>query len=51
MVDPGETVTMTLKREFSEEALNILEMPESQRQTIMTNVQALFSMGQEVKTQ
>lgn len=48
MVDPGENVSVTLKREFSEEALNILEKDEAAVKQLEKNIQDLFSKGQEV---
>ncbi|XP_076473042.1 ADP-ribose pyrophosphatase, mitochondrial-like [Babylonia areolata] len=44
MVDPGETVTATLKREFGEEALNSLQVPVANK----ANIDALFTRGTEI---
>lgn len=52
MVDPGEVATETLKREFSEEALNLLEMSVDDRNKTQDAIAKLFSQGFEVhKTQ
>lgn len=49
MVNAGESVSQTLKREFSEEAMNSLEVEsEEQLKKIKTQVQALFRGGSEV---
>lgn len=45
MVDPGEVVTSTLKREFLEEALNSLEMNSEKRKKIEDEMQAFFESG------
>ena len=47
MVDPGENVNVTLKREFSEEAMNSLEMPEDKVKQLTKQVDELFSSGTE----
>ena len=49
MVDAGENVSVTLKREFSEEALNALEATPEERKRIETSITDLFSKGTEVK--
>ena len=43
MVNPNETVTLTLKREFGEEALATLERSPEDRLAIKTRLDALFS--------
>ncbi|XP_004071576.1 ADP-ribose pyrophosphatase, mitochondrial [Oryzias latipes] len=43
MVDPGEQVSLTLQREFSEEALNSLAIPTSEREKIHERITELFS--------
>lgn len=43
MVDPGEQVSLTLQREFSEEALNSLTVPPSDREKIYERITKLFS--------
>ena len=48
MVDPGENINVTLKREFGEEAMNTLEMGSEQREKVIKQVDELFSQGQEV---
>lgn len=48
MVDAGEVVTMTLKREFGEEALNSLEASNEEKNTIEHAINELFSHGKEV---
>ncbi len=48
MVDPGELVTVTLRREFAEEALNALELDENQKRIINKHVERLFQNGVEV---
>lgn len=42
MVDPGECVSVTLKREFCEESLNLLQMNQEQRQTIQKKLKGFF---------
>lgn len=42
MVDPGEQVSLTLQREFSEEALNSLAVPPSERAKISERITKLF---------
>ena len=49
MVDAGENVSVTLKREFSEEALNALEATPEEKKRIETSITDLFSKGTEVK--
>ena len=48
MVDPGEKLSVTLKREFSEEALNSLEANAADKRKIEKEVSDLFMMGEEV---
>lgn len=48
MVDPGEHVNVTLKREFSEEAMNTLEMSPDQAEEVQKQIKDLFNKGQEV---
>lgn len=45
MVDPGESVTVTLKREFGEESLNSLELPENQKKVLATQLGKMFKNG------
>ncbi|XP_026225582.1 ADP-ribose pyrophosphatase, mitochondrial [Anabas testudineus] len=42
MVDPGEQVSLTLQREFSEEALNSLSVPPSEKSEIQERITQLF---------
>lgn len=46
MVDAGENVSLTLKREFGEEALNALE--EDVKETTKRYIEELFQHGVEV---
>jgi ADP-ribose pyrophosphatase len=48
MVDPGENVSVTLKREFGEEALNSLEIEEEKRQKLQKRISEFFTNGYEV---
>lgn len=48
MVNPGEQVTETLRREFLEEALNSLECSEEEYQLNEKLIQAFFNHGQMV---
>lgn len=48
MVDPGEVVTSTLKREFLEEALNVLEKTELEKEAVSNQLKDFFSKGNEV---
>lgn len=48
MVDPGEEVSATLKREFSEEAMNSLDVSEDEVAKIRSQVNSAFSNGLEV---
>ena len=48
MVDAGENLSVTLKREFGEEALNTLEVSESQRDLIKDQIDKIFTKGIEV---
>ncbi|PSN41282.1 ADP-ribose pyrophosphatase [Blattella germanica] len=48
MVDPGEKVTSTLKREFMEEALNSLEIGKVEKEKWKSMIEAFFSAGEEV---
>lgn len=50
MVDAGENLSVTLKREFGEEALNTLEVHDSQRDTIKDQIDKIFTKGNEVCT-
>ncbi|BFZ18401.1 hypothetical protein BsWGS_21439 [Bradybaena similaris] len=48
MVDAYEVITDTMKREFGEEALNSLQVSESEKQKIAASVDNLFKNGVEV---
>ncbi|XP_078277198.1 ADP-ribose pyrophosphatase, mitochondrial-like isoform X2 [Rhinoraja longicauda] len=48
MVDPGEKVSATLRREFGEETLNSLELPEAERQRVKELIDHLFQAGEMV---
>jgi ADP-ribose pyrophosphatase len=48
MVDPGEKVTDTLKREFGEEALNSLETDGRKKKKLMKEIEKFFKGGTEV---
>jgi ADP-ribose pyrophosphatase len=48
MVDPGEKVSVTLKREFMEEALNSEELSEAKRNELHEKLKELFDNGVEV---
>ena len=48
-MDAGENVSITLKREFSEEALNALEATPEEKKRIETSITDLFIKGTEVK--
>jgi len=43
MVDPGERISQTLEREFSEEAMNSLQASASERENIQKRITKLFS--------
>lgn len=45
MVDPGEAVSRTLKREFGEEAMNSLEASEAEKKEIEKHINQLFEGG------
>jgi len=48
MIDPGELVSETLKREFGEEAMNSIEANGSQKEKLKSQVAELFKNGSEV---
>ncbi|XP_038648081.1 ADP-ribose pyrophosphatase, mitochondrial-like isoform X1 [Scyliorhinus canicula] len=48
MIDPGEKVSVTLRREFGEEALNSLQLPEAERQEMKLLINSLFQAGEMV---
>lgn len=50
MVDPGEVVTATLKREFLEEAMNSLEMSPNEKLNIESHIDMFFKSGESIYT-
>lgn len=48
MVDPGETVSTTVKREFMEEALNALEKDDEAREELENSLKKIFSSGDKI---
>ena len=48
MVDPGEFITVTLKREFGEEAMNSIEASAEEKQEIEKVIAELFQEGTKV---
>ena len=48
MVDPGEKVSATLKREFMEEALNSLEKTEDEKEELEASLRKFFEREDEV---
>ena len=45
MVDANETVSVTLKREFGEEALNSLELSDAKKKELEKQISNLFNSG------
>ena len=45
MVDPGEDVSITLKREFMEEAANFLDKSDQSKKAIEDELKAIFKNG------
>ncbi|KAM7541332.1 hypothetical protein Aperf_G00000026212 [Anoplocephala perfoliata] len=48
MVDPGEELSATLKREFSEEAMGLLDASQNDVKTIRSEVSKAFNEGHEI---
>jgi len=48
MIDPNETVSATLMREFMEEALNLLEKDEAERKALQDSIMEFFMKGDEI---
>jgi len=48
MVDPGEEVSLTLKREFGEETMNTPELSPEQRKEAEATIKGLFANGAEI---
>lgn len=46
MVDPGEKISITLQREFQEEAMNYLEMTPEQKSKAEAELKDLFDGGE-----
>ena len=49
MVEAGESVSMVLKKEFAEEAMNMLEQTETQKQHTKKVIEDFFKGGTEVR--
>ena len=49
MVEPGDTVSATLKKEFGEEAMNSLEASPEEKKKIEEQINELFSHGEKVR--
>ena len=47
-MDPGDTVSATLKKEFGEEALNSLELSKKEQEKVHDMLTKLFQKGQTV---
>ena len=45
MVEPGDTVTNTLKKEFGEEAMNSMELPPEDSKALSDSLEELFHHG------
>lgn len=48
MVNPGDTVTNTLKKEFGEEALNSMELSPEENKRLHETLEDLFRHGTSV---
>ncbi|XP_043597388.1 ADP-ribose pyrophosphatase, mitochondrial isoform X2 [Bombus pyrosoma] len=48
MVDPGETVSRTLKREFMEEAMNSLKRDRAENEELEKSMRKFFEQGEEI---
>ena len=48
MVDSGENVSATLKREFGEEAMNTVEATPEEKKKIEEQISKLFKSGERV---
>ena len=49
-MEAGDTVSVTLKKEFGEEALNSLELPEDKKREAERQISELFKHGTEVRS-
>lgn len=47
-MDSGDTVSITLKKEFGEEAMNSLEATVEEKRDIEKHIDSLFHNGEEV---
>ena len=47
-MDGGEEVSLTLKREFGEEALNSIEATAEEKKVMQANIDRLFKSGKTV---
>ena len=50
MVEPGDVVSLTLKREFGEEAMGEMDKNEEDKKAITAAIDKLFQNGVEVST-
>lgn len=48
MVDPGETISATLKREFMEEAMNSLKKNKAEKEKLEKSMRKFFEQGEEI---
>ncbi|XP_053977834.1 ADP-ribose pyrophosphatase, mitochondrial [Hylaeus volcanicus] len=48
MVDPGETISTTLKREFMEEAMNSLGKDDAEKKELEKSIREFFEKGEEI---
>lgn len=48
MVDAGEVVTATVRREFGEEAMNSIQMSSAEKKRMEKELDELFATGREV---
>ena len=48
MVEAGDTVSATLKKEFGEEAMNSMEATDEEKKEIEQHIDALFHSGEKV---
>ena len=48
MVEPGDTVSNTIKKEFGEEAMNSLEATPEEKKRIEQQINEVFSHGKKV---
>ena len=48
MVEAGDTVSATLKKEFGEEAMNSLEATDEEKKQIKAKIDEMFKQGEQV---